>query len=413
MELSFYLRDSNSKAETTIILYVRAGRSKARTKNTVKISTGLRIRPALWNQAKEAPRKGTDGEAIINERLKTIKARASQIWTQLQNQENKTSISLTEFGQQVREMVSIKPILEFAYNPRENFYDDFTRFIDSLKSEKATSTIRKYSTLLSQLKDTEPSLTYSKVDLDFYDRIKHYWLNTQGMTNTSVNKNFKLLKTFMKWAFERDLTNNDSFKRFKLIQQHEPNVFALSRMEFDQLYNAAIMSEHLKRVRDVFCFACLTGQRWSDYSKLTWDDISVDRWHLTQEKTKKKTIIPLLPLALQILQKYKEQDRPLPIISGQKTNMHLKELGKLMGWIEPVVFVTLKGSQNQKVTKQKWELLSTHIARKTFITIGLTNGMSPTEIMAISGHKTYASMKPYILITSDHAEKSLQSAWAK
>ena len=93
--------------------------------------------------------------------------------------------------------------------------------------------------------------------------------------------------------------------------------------------------------------------------------------------------------------------------------MHLKELGKLMGWIEPVVFVTLKGSQNQKVTKQKWELLSTHIARKTFITIGLTNGMSPTEIMAISGHKTYASMKPYILITSDHAEKSLQSAWAK
>ena len=89
----------------------------------------------------------------------------------------------------------------------------------------------------------------------------------------------------------------------------------------------------------------------------------------------------------------------------------MKEIGKLAGLNDIISIEVLKGNEIHKTKKTKAELLSTHVARKSFITISFALGMNPTDVMAITGHSTYAAMKPYILVSEDQKSKALNKAW--
>ena len=142
------------------------------------------------------------------------------------------------------------------------------------------------------------------------------------------------------------------------------------------------------------------------------NQILEDRIQLTTQKTKDRLTIPLLPQAREILNLHKDKYiTALPTISNQKTNEYLKELGKLAELTAPVTVIQYFGSKRDEQTYPKHEKLSTHIARKTFVTLALEKGMRPETIMKITGHKDFKAMKPYIKLVDQQVKDELFEAW--
>jgi integrase len=128
-------------------------------------------------------------------------------------------------------------------------------------------------------------------------------------------------------------------------------------------------------------------------------------------KTDKSYFVPLNGFALTILNKYKDAYRPLPVMSNQKTNDYLKELGKLVEIDEPTSLTKRRGNEKLTNTQPKYEFISTHTARRTFITLSLEKGMRPEVVMRISGHSNYATFKKYIKISEKVAEVEMNDIW--
>ena len=155
--------------------------------------------------------------------------------------------------------------------------------------------------------------------------------------------------------------------------------------EIQVLLNTNLRVNRLDQVRDIFIFCCFTGLAYVDVKKLTNDDIVLgidgEKWIETKRtKTNTKSNIPLLPTAIQILQKYafsKEvsQNRVLPVLTNQKMNAYLKEIAHLSGM-----------KKN----------LTTHLARHTFATtVTLSNGVSIESVSKMLGHSSLKTTQIY------------------
>ena len=169
----------------------------------------------------------------------------------------------------------------------------------------------------------------------------------------------------------------------------------------------------LERVRDAFCLGCFTGQRYSDIFNLEWSDIKNGTWYLQTKKTKDMIEIPLNDYALEILKKYKGKLRPIEPLSNVKMNENLKILAEKAEFNELHRMVSYKGNQRSETIEKKYNLISTHTARRTFVTLSLEKGMRPETVMEITGHKDYKTLKRYIKITSKVKEVEMKRIWNK
>ena len=120
--------------------------------------------------------------------------------------------------------------------------------------------------------------------------------------------------------------------------------------------------------------------------------------------------VDLNSFELEILDKYKDEKFPeglaLPVISNQKMNHYLKDLGELCGFSNPITRVCYRGGERVEETFPKYALIGTHAGRRTFICFALSSGIPPQVVMKWTGHSDYKVMKPYI----DIAEKSKANA---
>ncbi|MFZ1290699.1 MAG: tyrosine-type recombinase/integrase, partial [Melioribacteraceae bacterium] len=130
--------------------------------------------------------------------------------------------------------------------------------------------------------------------------------------------------------------------------------------------------------------------------------------NLVSEKTTEKIRVPLNQYSEAILKKY---NYSLPVISNQKTNEHLKNLGKLGEINEPTIITRFQGVEEIQVTKPKYEFIGTHTARRTFVTLSLEKGMRPEIVMSITGHKEYNTFKKYIKLTSKVKNMDMKRIW--
>ena len=157
---------------------------------------------------------------------------------------------------------------------------------------------------------------------------------------------------------------------------------------------------YLERVRDVLIFCCYTGLRYSDVENLRRSDIKEDYIEITTVKTADSLVIELNKHSKAILDKYKdvafEGNKALPVISNQKMNKNIKELGRLVGIDTPVRITQYRGNERIDHVYPKYELLCTHTGRKTFICKALSLGIAPNVVMKWTGHSDYKAMKPYI-----------------
>ena len=261
------------------------------------------------------------------------------------------------------------------------------------------------------------------------------------MEEKTVQKHYNNLKWFLNWAIRNGYCQEEAVNKYrpKFKVLDKPVIF-LTKEELLKLYTYEIPKNGTKvklydangeeyektvqeagalaKTRDLFCFCAFTSLRYSDMAALKRTDINGDKIYITTQKTNDRLPIDLSKNAKAILEKYKDEQFPfglaLPVISNQKMNHYLKDLGELRGFTTPITIVCYRAGQRVEETYPKYSLIGTHAARRTFICFALSNGVPPQVVMKWTGHSDYKAMRQYIDIaekTKADAMKLIDNAW--
>ena len=368
--------------------------------------TGKRIEPNNWLFDKQRAKPSYSNAITLNEYLNTL----SNFLVDTINDHRILGKKL--FPE------DLKNLLNERFN-KESTHDLFARFdeyIEVSTNKRAYNTIRKYKTTLKQLREYGEAknikIDYSIINLSFLDKLRDYLISEHKLTNNSVAKYFKTLKSFLNWSLERNYTTNLEFQKFK-VKQFDGEIYFLTWEELMRLFDLEIKNPKLERVRDLFCFGCFTGLRFSDIQNLKQENINRDTIQIQTIKTNGKTTIPLNKYSRKIYEKYQSEETFMLFnaISNQKMNQYLKELGKLAEINEPVEVIRILGAKRIEKIVPKYEVLTSHVARKTFITNAMIRGMSTEVIMDITTHNSYKSFQRYFKIVDDHKKDQMEKVF--
>ena len=214
--------------------------------------------------------------------------------------------------------------------PSNELFIFIERYIDDHKTTREPGSLSVYKSLKNHLEkfqnNNKIKITFDSVSYTFMQQFQNFLIDKQKLSNTTVAKQLSTLKTFLGYAKLQGIKIADGFRDFK-IKKETLEVIALTEDEFQTLYNFNLKGNRkLDQVRDVFCFACVTGLRYSDLAELKWENIKSDEINIVVKKTKQHLSIPINPFSRAILKKYQGTAYPLPIISNQKMNDYIKEL---------------------------------------------------------------------------------------
>jgi len=306
-------------------------------------------------------------------------------------------------------------------------FDVFDDYITAQSEKKGWTkkNIQKNETIKNQLRDFNPEITFTNLEQEktINDFIK--FLNTKsarrnikypekGLQNSTVERYVSMLKWFLTWAKKRDYYKGDQNKykvELKGLDGKLNTLVFFNWTELLFLYNYKFGNKTFERVRDCICFCCFTSLRHSDLITLRRSDVKENHIVVFSEKTDEGLYIDLNDYSREILKKYENDifpdDLALPVMSNQKMNDYIKEIGKLLEFNTPTRIVYYIGSTRYEDVVPRYELFSTHIGRRTFIVNALYLGIPSEVVMRWTGHEDYESMKPYIEIVDALKNKEM------
>ena len=274
--------------------------------------------------------------------------------------------------------------------------EDFKKFIERRKGHVKHSTIKKYGTTRNALEDFEVHAGL-KLDVDIFDKhmfeqfVSYLLLTRQNMNNT-VAKHAAVLK-----AFYND-TYPDVDNKFIAYHEYRPEVIALTEQELMQLIGTPFTGIK-ERAKDLFVFLATTGMRISDAKRFNPNWVTRDLISYSAHKNMSKAYVPLLETAKGVLEKY---DGVPPYMPDPVFNRTIKKVIADCGMDRAVIERHRTGKEELQVISPLHEVVSSHTGRKTFISMMLERGVPIQDVMNMSGHQDYRSMKPYIQINQDH-----------
>lgn len=311
--------------------------------------------------------------------------------------------------------------------PNDFFFDFLEKYINENEPIRAKGSLQVYKSLRTHLtnyqKTKRVKVRFDKMDVGFMRSFQSFLIqweevnpNTKRvktLNNVTIAKQLSSIKTVLTYAKREGIEVKGNYKDFS-IKKQKLEVVALTEREFQSLINLDLSkNERLDKVRDLFCFSCVTGLRHSDLKQLQHDHISQTEIQITVTKTKEPLRIPLNKYSLEILNKYKESPKPLPAMSQQRLNEYLKELCKLAEINDPIEIVRFKGAERITSMHPKYELISIHNGRKTFATLSLEKGMNAETVMKLGGWSDYKSFSRYVNITENVKRKAMANAWGE
>lgn len=284
-----------------------------------------------------------------------------------------------------------------------------TQFIEGCTRSDGTK--KSYNRVLADLKEYQQAksfrLTFERINIDFHNEFILF-LQSKGYAPNTIGTRIKVLKTFMSEAYERGLHNNLDFKKKSFNKPSEETYsIYLNEDELDRLYKLDLSKDKkLSNVRDWFLIASYTGLRFSDFSRLTQKNIINDSITIKTQKTGVTVVVPLHTIVKSILESHKYE---LPkVISNQKFNEYIKTICEKAKIDDAVLVNETKGTMKKTTNERKYKLVSAHTARRSFATNAFLAGVSPIQIMKITGHKTEKAFLGYIKISGKENAKKLQ-----
>ena len=260
-------------------------------------------------------------------------------------------------------------------------------------------------------------LTFNRIDEKFHAEFTDYSLNTLKHVNNTYLRNVVFFKTFMNWAIDRKYTYNEKFKKFNknesgkdIIKETATSQIALNNEDLTKIMNHTFKTKSLERVRDVFVFACVTGMRFGELSLISKSNVTETHIVLKEEKGvfKEPRNIPLTTLSRYILNKY---DYELPLIANQKQNEYLKKAFQEMEFSKKIEKATNRGREIERSEDFFYNRITTHTARRTFITMMKRKGVSDKLIAKATGHKDMATLNKYYQVDDEQTKEAMDEVF--
>ena len=415
----------------------------------LQTTTRISVNPEFWDSETQRVISSTSaGKIVMNSKqmsAKQMNAELKRIDTWFAEYENTLRVNHQEVGD-LKEIFAnhfgkaskIHPVEKDEETP-----DIKARLAAFLKEQRDKEkwrelTVKSMDSFKNHMEDFIDAETVASIDYfdeDGTTSFVNHLLNVKDLRNSTVEKYLSRLRYFIRWANKKGYTTLKGDYRPKLQKTNKPVVF----LEWDDLMKllyfefpvvgteltledvhgnkykkkVSLEKDTMERVRDAFCFCCFTSLRYSDLKRLKRTNVFAKYIMLTTKKDTDTLKIELNKYSKTLLDKYREEsfpgNQPLPVISEQKMNEHLKVIGEICGFNEPVPVTYFKGSERIDEVYAKWELMTTHVGRKTFICNSLMLGIPPQIVMKWTGHSDYAAMKPYIAI----ADSAKSDAMAK
>ena len=223
-------------------------------------------------------------------------------------------------------------------------------------------------------------------DAKDFSRFVLYLSRYDGISDNTISTHCDVLKDFLKFV--------DPGKDVSFIVYREKyfNVVYLLPEELKVLQEAQNLPPYLERTRDLFLLACYTGVRYSDLHQVHQGNVWNGVLYIMQTKTQKTCYVPFSDIVIDVLTRY---DGYPPMISNQKLNDYLKILFARLKLNRVIVIRTRRGGQVSSEYKKLSEIIAMHVARKTFVMTTLGQGTNVNDVITMSGHSDFRSLKPY------------------
>ena len=354
----------------------------------------------------------------VNQRIKGNDKQTVQDNITLQSMLNRLKQIITDYKYKTGE----KPSTEFVFKEyfkehneivkQKELYSCYSEWFEQKKS--LIKDARHFKTILIILEKYKGYYTLDEINESFKNKLVNEWLK-KGLNNYTIQSRLKCFKVFMNDMNKQSKTDNINHKNWinkdysipekPVVCLTEVELYKLIEYQFPEIVkwidkNGTIQNikgNTLSYYRDLYVLGSSTGLRWSDLIRLKENNIiSVNGNKFISmiiNKTGKTIRIPLNEISESILEKYNYK---ILYRSNQKINEHLKIIFKEIG-INDLVDLSFR-SGNKVVNKSvpRYELLSFHSSRRTFVTLLISQGVTPDSIRKWTGHRSLEVFYNYV-----------------
>jgi site-specific recombinase XerD len=372
LSILFWLKRQKATKEGLVPIYVRITVKGGRT----EFSSGKKIHPDFWDEESATATSACPDYKLINSYIVKTKAELEKHYNQV------SAVNKRVHPDMVKDAYMPKHILQKTLIQAFKLHND--EFAERVSKKKgSTGTLARYERLKDKVQDFLKK-KYKLADMALED--------IETMENISDNtamKYVKTLKQIIDRAIDEGWIKHNTISGFKCTYK-DPDRETLEMHELVGMYEKVIVVERLAEVRDVYVFCCFTGYAYETVYNLEpaniFKGLDGKLWITKdRQKTGVEETVPLLPIALAIIEKYKNhpycvnENKLLPVNSNVRYNAYIKEVATICG-----------------IKKE----LTTHTARHTFATTVLLENDVPIETVGkLLGHKDLRSTQIYAKIT--------------
>lgn len=420
MRLNFYV-DKPKESHSPILANLAIAGKRYR------FGTGVALDPRHWNVDRQEPRSSDPDRNAHLKRLDAISKYVRQAYNDV-NPSGKDKLLSTEdvetFVAKIRAYLtpekSARATNEHSFAHRFNefisTYTIRTRTGQITNRRPGTATVGLYTRTLRFLEEwsveNNKALTFETINEAFYASFCSWLCERKGLVDASVSNHIKVLKTFMRWARQQGYHNTSSWELF-WRDKRTGDTIALTVDELRGLRDLDLSEKpRLQRIRDHFLLQAYTGLRYGDMQRLEPKhfDEAAGVIRLTTEKTHTACIIPITRPLAQLLERFPSRIFEFP--SSVVANRYLKELGKVAGLDKLSTVAHYRSGQRVEETKPRSDLLTTHVARRTFTTTSVRFGIPESVISVVTGHAAKGMLQQhYILFDEEAVREIVCKAW--
>ncbi len=373
----------------------------------VSLSSRISVPPNQWKQKEQRVNDRCRNSFELNERIKIYLRRVED---SIQSLIAKEALSATS----LKRMLDTKSKSSGAskYDPK-NIIDLFHHEYIPRKPHLTKETIISYKGSLKAIMrffdtknpDNVKVIKINEINsIDFYNQFIEF-LTTEGNANNTMDKHVKFIVTLLNYAVKKGHTEIYEFRDFKRFSKFSPKIY-LTPEELTQISQTEFEIEELTNARDWLLIGCVTGLRGGDLINLKMESVDLANQMVLNEnkKTKINVKLPLHRIFLKIIE-MREGNLPKPV--------HLTDFNKLIkkvcqkaGISNPVRDVNSKSGYSPK-----FELVASHICRRTFATNAFNDGIPPERLMYLTGHQSVQMLKRYIQIDDIESLDLLRDIW--
>lgn len=393
----------------------------------VSFSTGLSLSDSEWDPLLGHAKGRSPAAAEANSLIATWSQLVANVFAHFD------SLKITPSPEQLRNAFANATSLSQSadnYTPQQHNQLSLQAALSQFTLDKqnlaswSEGTLHVIHSFRRMLGDFAPHAKVNDIDISFLESWHQWMITERNQQGVTVNGNLVKMRWFLHWARRKGLYKGDADRdyrpRVKGASDNSRSIVYLTRDELMKLENYNFPQRHLQQARDVFLFCCYTGLRSSDIIKLSRANCHHDHITITTQKTQHTITIPLNKRAKAILDRYANckpnryqksiglTTPALPATILKTRNIHLHRMLEMVGIDAPTHHVYYIGAQRFDEIKPKYQLVTSHTARHTFIVTAISLGIPVPVIMEWTGHSNFKSMKPYIAIANDTSTSAMQ-----